>query len=121
MKMSEIIIILCLLLISTNIADAEDSDIGQKTYENICSSCHSLEPPPKLAPPIRGIYMHYSMQYKDRDAFAKAIRDFAHDSEKAPMLMPQAQERFGKMPQLPLKKEELESVGLWIWNTYSNK
>ena len=90
---------------------------GKEMWEVRCSACHSIDPPPKLAPPVRGIVMNYRRTYSDREAFAQAVSAFAHSPTKEASQMPHALEKFNLMPALPFEKNELAEIARWMWDT----
>lgn len=109
------LIVLLLFLTFASAGVAEELN-GKLLWEQRCSPCHSLEPPPKAAPPVRGIVMHYRPKHSDRESFAVAVSDFVHNTVTAEALLPQAKQRFGMMPPLPFDKEELKSIARWMWD-----
>ncbi|NTW49468.1 MAG: cytochrome c [Chlorobiales bacterium] len=92
---------------------------GKAIYQKNCSVCHSLKPPPKMAPPIVGMAAHYRDAFTDKDAAITHMVQFmqAPDSSKS-KLEPQAIARFGLMPVIPLSEKELRTVSEWLWNQY---
>lgn len=90
---------------------------GKKVFDEVCSVCHTLEPPPNLAPPMRMVSMHL------RQSFATEEEGVAHVVAYVPAptaeraIMPEhAIERFGLMAPLPLPPETLEKVARYVWS-----
>lgn len=98
------------------------ADDGKAIYQKNCSACHSLKPPPKMAPPIVGIAAHYHEAFKEKDAAIAHMVQFmqAPDSTKS-KLEAQAITRFGLMPAMPLSEKELHTVSEWLWNQFDPK
>lgn len=92
---------------------------GKAIYQKNCSACHSLKPPPKMAPPIVGMAAHYHEAFKDKEAGIQHMVQFmqAPDSTKS-KLEPQAIARFGLMPAMSLSEKELRAVSEWLWNQF---
>jgi mono/diheme cytochrome c family protein len=96
---------------------APDLVAGQTLFNTICTACHSLQPPPRLAPPMAMVSQHY------RDAFASesdaraAMLAFllAPDTSRATMPA-HAIQRFGLMPKLPLSEQQFRDVSAYIWS-----
>jgi mono/diheme cytochrome c family protein len=96
---------------------APDLVAGQTLFNSVCTACHSLQPPPKLAPPMAMVSQHY------RDAFASesdaraAMLAFllAPDTSRATMPA-HAIQRFGLMPKLPLSEQQFRDVSAYIWS-----
>ena len=104
-------------LIGTLSSPAFCEATGKEMWVARCSPCHSIEPPPKLAPPVRGIVMNYKRTYSDREAFAAAVSSFVHTPTKEASQMPHALEKFNLMPALPFEKSELAEIAGWMWDT----
>lgn len=103
-------------------ADTESQiDEGQKIYTTFCSACHPLDPPPKIAPPMRGIVMHYrSAGVSDSKEFAQAIEAWIKQpSAEHSKLPPGAITKFGMMPPLPIvDTASIEKLARWLWEKY---
>ncbi len=98
---------------------AENSQTGEELYTMYCSACHSLEPPPKAAPPVRGLIRQYVEHYETEDKFVDAIVDFVLEPEDRESLCTPARERFGDMPELPIAKGDLKKIAAWFWEEKS--
>lgn len=90
---------------------------GKTTFETICSVCHTIDAPPKLAPPMSHVARRYRMAFKTEEEAVAAMVAFVlkPDATKATM-PPMAIERFGLMPALPLSEGQLRAVASYIWS-----
>lgn len=85
---------------------------GQMLYELVCAMCHTMEPPPNLAPPMSHAAAYYFHRFDTEDEAVAAMVAFLREpSEDASLLPARAIERFGLMPpQAHLSQEQLEAV-----------
>ena len=85
---------------------------GKAIFELVCAMCHTLEPPPNLAPPISHAAAYYFHRFETEDeAVAAMVAYMREPSEAASLLPARAIERFGLMaPQAHLSQEQLEAV-----------
>ena len=103
------------LLVFVSSAIAEDN--GKELMKNLCSSCHVIEGKPTLAPPIFAVKNHVKRAYSKRDTFVQLIIDWVEEPDTAITLMPGAVNKFGLMPKLPYKKEEVRKIAEYIYDT----
>ena len=101
------------------ISYAEDTQSGKDLFGVYCSACHSLSPPPKAAPPVRGIIRQYYERYENRREFVKRIGKFVLEPEMGEVICAPAKERFGSMPKLPVSAEQVEKIASWMWDDKS--
>lgn len=90
---------------------------GQQVYELICAGCHTLDPPPDSAPPMRHVARHLRQDLDTFEAFAEHVRSYvpAPDAEHS-RLPAMAIERFGLMDALPLTDDVLNSAAAYLWS-----
>lgn len=90
---------------------------GERIYREICAQCHTMEPPPNLAPPMHHVSRHLrqSLDHED-DAVAHVVSFVTSPTPEASLLPEMAVNRFGLMPPLPLPRESLEAVARYIWS-----
>ncbi len=90
---------------------ADDPD-GKMLYELVCAMCHTMEPPPTLAPPISHAAAYYHHRFEsEEEAVAAMVAFLREPSEEASLLPARAIERFGLMPpQSHLSDEQLAAV-----------
>jgi hypothetical protein len=103
------------LLFSATSAIAEES--GKDLMIRLCSSCHVIEGKPTTAPPIFAVKHHVKQVYPNRDAFVQRIVDWVEDPDATFTLMPGAVSRFGLMPKLSYKKEEVQMIAEYLYDT----
>jgi mono/diheme cytochrome c family protein len=93
---------------------------GEALFRSNCSVCHSMQPPPKTAPPVLGIASHYRKAFSGRDeAVAHMVKFMQQPKEDASILGSQAVARFGLMPAMSMGTEELRRVAGWMWDQYN--
>ncbi|KAA6233177.1 cytochrome c [Chlorobium phaeovibrioides] len=98
-------------------ADAAEPD-GRAVFTRNCSVCHTINPPPKTAPPIGPIAGRYRQKFSSKTSGVASMVNFlkAPSREKS-VVDPDAIERFGLMPPMPgLSDTELNAVAEWIWD-----
>lgn len=90
---------------------------GEQVYELVCSACHTLDPPPDSAPPMRHVVRHLRRDLTTFEAFSEHVQSYvpAPDAERS-MLPPMAIERFGVMAPLPLADDVLHSAAAYLWS-----
>lgn len=92
---------------------------GEALFNQVCIACHTMQPPPNLAPPMMGIAGHYHEAFTDRDEAVNwmvAYIQSPHPSKSK--LSEEAFQRFGTMPALPLPEADLRAVMTWVWDMY---
>ena len=90
---------------------------GQQVFELVCSGCHTLDPPPDSAPPMRHVARHLRQDLETFVELAEQVRTYVRepDAERS-LLPPRAVERFGVMPALPLTDDILTAAAAYIWS-----
>ncbi|NTW51547.1 MAG: cytochrome c [Chlorobiaceae bacterium] len=90
---------------------------GKAVFDKNCSVCHSISPPPKLAPPIVPISARYHQKISSRTEGISRMAAFIKSPSKEKVLAdPQAIVRFGMMPPVTLNEAELNAVAAWVWD-----
>ena len=105
-----------LLMTVSGLVCAEPIEKGRELFTSYCSDCHSIEPPPLGAPPVRGIVMNYRRHYSSADSFAAAVTRFVKDEKKESPLITHAVTKFGKMPPLQFPEKDVHEIALWMWS-----
>ncbi|MEE9904737.1 cytochrome c [Chlorobium sp.] len=92
---------------------------GESIYRSSCMVCHSLAPPPKAAPPVKGLARHYRESFKSRREAVDHMVVFMQkpDASKA-VCRKEAIKRFGLMPAMSLPESDLRKVSEWVWDQY---
>jgi len=100
---------------------APEVELGRQVYDRSCSVCHTLRPPPALAPPVVGLVDHYRDRFEDPDSAMAHIVDFVRDPAKEKSaLPPEVWDRWELMPPMPLPEEDLRAVARWMWAQYDS-
>ncbi|MEE9903865.1 MAG: cytochrome c [Chlorobium sp.] len=114
------IIIIAVLLAPASAESASTIPDGKAVFERNCSVCHSVNPPPKSAPPIVPIASSYHRQFASKTAGINHMVAFMRSPTKtASKVDPEAIARFGLMPAMSLDEGELHAVAGWVWDQYS--
>ena len=92
---------------------------GKAIFTKNCSICHSINPPPKLAPPITPLSSRYHMQFQKKEDGIRHIMAFVKLPDKKNAIDPQAITRFGLMAPVSLPDKELRAVAEWVWDQYN--
>jgi len=92
---------------------------GEAIFNRSCSVCHSVNPPPKSAPPVIPLANRYHMQFQTKEQGVAAMADFLEKPDAAKALDTRAVSRFGIMPLIPLTDEERKAVSEWFWDQYN--
>ena len=72
---------------------------GPQIFQLVCAMCHTVNPPPKAAPPMSHVAGHYRQHYKDDEAAITAMVEYLKKPEAERSALPaMAIERFGLMP-----------------------
>jgi cytochrome c553 len=89
-----------------------------KKMKTLCYACHSptAEMDMRMAPPMVAVKMHYTKEYKTQEDFVNAIWEFMQDPKKENSLMKGAINRFGLMPYVPYKEEDIKAIAGYIYN-----
>ena len=107
------------LLFNSSATAATNSLDGSAIFAKNCSVCHSVNPPPKLAPPIIPLASRYHIRFQTKEDGVKHIIAFVKSPEKKNAVDPQAVARFGLMAPIPLSDAELRAVAGWVWDQYN--
>lgn len=92
---------------------------GEELFQRNCSVCHSMKPPPKTAPPVLGIALHYREAFTDRQkAVEHMVRFMQKPDASHSKLEPAAVKRFGLMPAMAMSPDDLKLVSEWFWDQY---
>ena len=110
--------IIILFLSQTLIADEHSK--GQQLFNKNCASCHGsaggMDMNKRVAPPIVAVKMHYIKTYSDKDSFIAAVADWVKKPEKENSLMRGAINRFGLMPTIKVKQQDVEIIAGYIFD-----
>ncbi len=99
-------------------ATAKTAD-GRAIFDRSCSLCHSINPPPKSAPPVVPLANRYHMKFQTKEQGVAYMAAFLKKPDRNKAVDPQAVSRFGLMPTLPLTDAERKAVAAWFWDQYN--
>ncbi len=99
-------------------AMAETPD-GEAIFNRSCSVCHSVNPPPKSAPPVVPLANRYHLNFQTKEQGVAALIAFLKEPDQNKALDVRAVSRFGLMPLIPLTDEERKAVSEWFWDQYN--
>jgi mono/diheme cytochrome c family protein len=120
MKMKQLLVIVGMgMLFSVSAQAATSTPDGQAIFDKSCSVCHSVNPPPKSAPPIVPIASRYHMQFKSKAEGVNHLVAYMKSPDSKKAVDPQAVARFGLMPAVQLPEQELRTVAGWVWDQYN--
>jgi hypothetical protein len=94
---------------------ADDVREGEALFNDICGQCHTVDPPAKLAPPIRHVMRHLRTTFADDGEVLDHLLSYLPSPDAARSALPSmAVERFGVMPPQPLPADILRKVGAYV-------
>lgn len=89
---------------------------GERLFQDVCSHCHTLEPPPNLAPPMTHVARHLRQAFATEEEALAHLRSYLPAPARDRSILPDMpHERFGLMPALPLSPTLLDAVGRYVW------
>jgi hypothetical protein len=94
----------------------EDLQEGERIFKEICSVCHTMDPPPNLAPPMSHVARHLRQEFDTEEAAVAHVVEYLPAPARERSILPDMpHERFGLMAPQPLPTELLEAVGRYVW------
>lgn len=91
---------------------------GEELFEAVCAQCHSMQPPPKQAPPMAMVVRHYRQALEsDVEVRDRMIRWIAEPAPERSALPAHAIDRFGMMPPHPLPEADRAAVVDYLLST----
>jgi len=106
-----------------NLANAEEvldtQNMGYELLKSTCYTCHnpaSGSHDEMLAPPLAGIKMRYKKAYDNREEFIAAMSKHVSSPTEESALMKGPIRRFGLMPNLNLKDEDVQLIVEYIYD-----
>ncbi|MEX2595440.1 MAG: DUF3365 domain-containing protein [Salibacteraceae bacterium] len=91
-------------------------EAGKELYKSNCFSCHNehTAPSARLAPTMAEVKAAYNL--KNEDAFIKNMTAFIKNPTENTAKLPEAVERYGLMPVMKYKDEDLNNMVHYIFN-----
>ncbi|NTW82470.1 MAG: cytochrome c [Chlorobiaceae bacterium] len=89
---------------------------GDAIYNKYCSVCHTMNPPPKLAPPLRSIAAMYRGKYSSKKEGVERIAVFIKLPNIKNALAPDAVRKYGLMSRLPISANDIRTIAEWVWD-----
>lgn len=107
-------------------AVAQDETTQNEAYKKmktLCFSCHSpsADMDMRMAPPMVAVKMHYTKEYDNQIDFVNAIWDYMQKPDESKSLMKGAVKRFGLMPYVPYKEEDIRAIATYMYNNELEK
>jgi cytochrome c len=93
---------------------------GRAIFDRNCSVCHSVNPPPKSAPPVVPLANRYHLKFQTKEQGVAYMAAFLKKPDKNRAVDPQAVSRFGLMPAITLTDAERTAVAAWFWDQYNS-
>ena len=92
---------------------------GYTLMKENCYVCHNPNTKSHddiLAPPFKGVKMHYTRQYENKEDFVEAVVNWVQNPNEDNALMYGAVMKFKVMPKLELDKKDLEKIASYIYD-----
>lgn len=97
--------------------------LGEKLMKQQCYACHNPATSigNRTAPPMVAIRKHYIQRGMSQEDFTSAIVDYVKNPSEEKSLMPGAVQRFGVMPQMVFKEEDLFHIATYLFENEPQK
>ena len=95
------------------------SDEGYELMKNNCYVCHnpnSASHDEILAPPFKGVKMHYTRAYSNKEDFVNAVVNWVQNPSEDKALMFGAVNRFKIMPKMELPAKDIEKIASYMYD-----
>ena len=97
-------------------SNAQSADDGATLFKTYCSSCHTLQGPSTLAPPIVMVINHLKNTFPARDDFVGRVVNWVRNPLLSESLMPGAVSRFGLMPKLSYPEKDVAKIANYLYD-----
>jgi nitrate reductase cytochrome c-type subunit len=96
----------------------DDDEKVLTLLQNNCFSCHEpVMGEERAAPPMFKIREHYKDEKISEAEFTAKIIDFVNQPTEEKSLMPGARKKFGLMPKMSFKEEDLKQIATYLYQT----
>ena len=117
--MRAVCLMLCMAALTAVPSAGQEPDAqseGRAIFEMVCTMCHSVQPPPKSAPPMSHAAAYYVRKHVIADSAAAALVAYLKAPAPETSVLPaHAIERFGLMPSLAhLSDQQLHAVARYV-------
>lgn len=104
------------LLLATIGTPVQAQSTGEKLFNATCATCHSIQPPASLAPPMAMIMQHYRKALDSDEAIRTTVMEWVVDPAEERSLMPaMAIKHHGLMPPITtLSDDELQEITTYL-------
>lgn len=99
-------------------ADTVSMKQAEVLIEQYCYACHSpkMRGQKRLAPPFQMVKMHYLRDHETKEQFTEAISSWVKEPDADRSIMPGALNRFGLMPPMMIKDEDLRLIADYLYD-----
>ena len=96
---------------------------GEKLFKAYCYSCHNASTPheARIAPPMFAVKNHYKKGNISKEDFITNFTSFVLQPNEENSKMPGAIKKFGLMPKQGFKKEDIEAIASYIYDSELEK
>lgn len=119
MKMFKLTVLFVGMYMSHAALASDDITAGKQLFEQNCAVCHGatggMDMSKRLAPPIRGVKMHYEKTHQDKESFVAAVVSWIEKPEEGKSLMKMAIRKFNLMPTIPVSAEDAEKIAIYMY------
>lgn len=96
--------------------NAQSVDEGATLFKTYCSSCHALQGPPTLAPPISMVVNNLKYSFPAKKDFVSQVVNWVRNPMLSESVMPGAVRRFGLMPKLSYPEKDLTKIANYLYD-----
>ncbi len=89
---------------------------GKELFNNLCLSCHVTSGKPTIAPPIFAVINHVKYTYPEKPDFVNYVVEWVENPRQEKALMPGAIKKFGSMPKLPYKTDDVRLIAEYLYD-----
>lgn len=96
---------------------------GEKLFKAYCYSCHNASTPheARIAPPMFAVKNHYKKSITNKSDFIEDFTAFVLNPNEDNSKMPGAIKKFGLMPKQGFKREDIEAIAIYVYDSEFEK